>query len=442
MLSEYKTEDYLPCDIEEINDEYFISNISIKPSDSNIITNSPITVITCTNGFAVINKSNIYYTYDKKSIDLLAKCQRGVNISEVSDEQLIILKNFLYYNICSISSESYQNNIRFITWPDKYIKKIDFNKQGWFSSIPLLLEIDVSKKCNLHCIYCHQNSSITDSHPNNAINKILKWGLEASKIGVPAIRLMGGEPFLLPGLLDICEQLKDSGIIIFQVSTNGTLIDKHNASKIANIFGQIQISLDSPYENLHDKIVNRKGTYKKVLKSVKLLTQNGASVLLNFVVMQNNINQIKDFAEFAYSIGADVRYLALFRGGRADSLTQLSKNELEYASSEILSIKEKYDEKMSINHAGFPVKKKISNIATFYGCQAGKNIIKLSTYNNVVYPCTRDNGLDLNTDNLNLIDIWYHDYFNKYREQPKCNCDYKNICGGPCIVNAKQISTL
>src|SRR5699024_3730973 len=110
----------------------------------------------------------------------------------------------------------------------------------------------------------------------------------------------GGEPFLSPHILTLVDFLEKSDEIKqFDILTNGTCItDEHIAALVqSKKLHQIQISLDGPIEEIHDG-VRGKGTFRKVLETIKKLQANNIEVSFMFTLMRQNKEyalQIIDF---------------------------------------------------------------------------------------------------------------------------------------------------
>ena len=158
--------------------------------------------------------------------------------------------------------------------------------------------------CNLRCAHCYQEGYHYQDLPLNKLLEIgdqittalKKWNM------LGRISLTGGEPFLSPHILTLVNFLENSDEIKqFDILTNGTCItDEHIAALVqSKKLHQIQISLDGPIEEIHDR-VRGKGTFKKVLETIKKLQANGIEVSFMFTLMRQNKEyalQIIDFAE-------------------------------------------------------------------------------------------------------------------------------------------------
>lgn len=90
------------------------------------------------------------------------------------------------------------------------------------------LIISITPHCNLNCEGCYSSTAgniqrFKSSKTKTPLNleqwqKVIK---EAGELGIFVNIIAGGEPFLFPGLIELCGEFKDQTFVIF---TNGTAI--------------------------------------------------------------------------------------------------------------------------------------------------------------------------------------------------------------------------
>ena len=114
-----------------------------------------------------------------------------------------------------------------------YTKTVQLRKNSEMDGlkVPPTLVISLTQQCNLSCSGCFAAASGITCHNSGGQQKgkkpQLDWNgwtriiSEAVELGVFGFFLAGGEPFLFPRLIDLCEEYKDRCFIIF---TNGTAI--------------------------------------------------------------------------------------------------------------------------------------------------------------------------------------------------------------------------
>jgi MoaA/NifB/PqqE/SkfB family radical SAM enzyme len=147
--------------------------------------------------------------------------------------------------------------------------------------VPPTLILSLTQQCNLSCSGCFAAAAGITCHknPDHKIKKKpqLDWKgwkslvSEASELGVFCFFLAGGEPFLLPKLLDLCNKFKDRCFIIF---TNGTALlekDFKRLKHLSNTVIIVSIEGDQEATNLR----RGEGVYQKASKTLRRLTTLG-----------------------------------------------------------------------------------------------------------------------------------------------------------------------
>ncbi|MFH1721653.1 MAG: radical SAM protein, partial [Candidatus Altiarchaeota archaeon] len=163
----------------------------------------------------------------------------------------------------------------------------------WFSRRkPVIVYLFPTNRCNLRCIYCCVDHSVREREfTKDEIHKLID---ELADMGTRMIALMGGEPTIIDGIGEVIDHIKRRGMLCDMV-TNGQLIEE----KIDELKGldSMTVSVDGP-EEANDK--NRgKGSYKKLVKGIKLAQKNGIAVRVNAVLVKNTLHTIKEHLVFA-----------------------------------------------------------------------------------------------------------------------------------------------
>ena len=95
---------------------------------------------------------------------------------------------------------------------------------------PFYVTIDITCRCNLHCVCCQFHSSLlnipSDGDKDIPYDLFKKLCNELKAMGTSQIILCGdGEPFLHPHLCDLISVAKVAGFHVM-LFTNGTLLDE------------------------------------------------------------------------------------------------------------------------------------------------------------------------------------------------------------------------
>jgi MoaA/NifB/PqqE/SkfB family radical SAM enzyme len=147
--------------------------------------------------------------------------------------------------------------------------------------VPPTLILSLTKQCNLSCSGCFAAASGITCRKNLEDKKVEKrqlgWGgwrsiiSEASELGVFGFFLAGGEPFLFPKLLELCEEFTDRFFIVF---TNGTAFadsDFERLKRLSNTAVIVSIEGNREATDLR----RGQGVYRKALSSLRRLSETG-----------------------------------------------------------------------------------------------------------------------------------------------------------------------
>ena len=181
---------------------------------------------------------------------------------------------------------------------------------------PLFLAWQINSACNLNCLHCCQEAG--HSMPDElSKDESLDLCRQIVELDIPYVAISGGEPLLCPHVFDVCESIRNSNISL-KIETNGELIDKQAAEKLASLkLRSVQISLDGATLQGHESL-RVGGNWKKVISACKMLVECGVNTEVVFVPTQFNIHEIADAIDMAYSLGAQGFYTGkTMRIGRA-----------------------------------------------------------------------------------------------------------------------------
>lgn len=165
---------------------------------------------------------------------------------------------------------------------------------------PLFITISPAKECNLRCPGCYASSTAktTDKLDWDTFDRILTekrdmWGSYLTVIS-------GGEPFLWKdkgkNLLDMVEKHDKQ---FFMAYTNGTLIDKTMARRLAELGSFTPAISVEGYEEETDRR-RGKGAYKKILQGMDNLREVGVPFGVSITAMRQNWDLVSgdDFLDF------------------------------------------------------------------------------------------------------------------------------------------------
>ncbi len=154
---------------------------------------------------------------------------------------------------------------------------------------PFFFVVSPTMRCNLKCYGCYSGEyEQVFGLSHEVLDRIIT---EAKELAIHFITFSGGEPFLRADLLDLYEKHSD---VIFQVYTNGTLIDEEMAKRLAKLGNVAPMISMEGFERETDER-RGKGHFRKVMNAMDYLRQEG-------VLFGSSVTQTR---ENVYTISSD-----------------------------------------------------------------------------------------------------------------------------------------
>jgi MoaA/NifB/PqqE/SkfB family radical SAM enzyme len=158
-----------------------------------------------------------------------------------------------------------------------------FNRYPPFRQV----EIQLTFECNLRCIHC---SAANFSPPENmlTLSDYKNIAEQCRRYRVPMVSFTGGEPLIDSRLEDIIS-LFDTKSTLMSCTSNGTLLTRERALRLKSLgLDSFVISLDGPDPESNDQI-RGKGTYAKVMESIKIAKSFGFIVMIIHTLSHRSI---------------------------------------------------------------------------------------------------------------------------------------------------------
>jgi len=165
------------------------------------------------------------------------------------------------------------------------------------------------RRCNLNCKHCYSISADTDFAGELSTDEVFAVMDDLKGFGVPVLILSGGEPLLRPDIFEVSRRAKKMGFYV-GLSTNGTLIDKGNIERIAEVgYDYVGISLDG-IGAVHDAFRRKEGAFDAALNGTRLCRGRDLKVGLRFTLTLDNAAQLPKLIQLAEDEGVDKFYLS------------------------------------------------------------------------------------------------------------------------------------
>jgi len=352
---------------------------------------------------------------------------------------------------------------------------------------PVSIVWNVTNRCNLNCLHCHQDSSPTPSYHELTTSQALKGVDNMSDAGVAILALSGGEPLLRSDLYDIISRANDSGMLC-TIASNGTLLTADVAKRLAETgIRRVEIGLDGAKAETHDFLRNKSGSFEATIEGIKNCAAVGFDELaVTMTLHSRNAGELEATMDLAERLGATRFYLnRLIPAGRgaeaiyldvkpeekiraldalynrfyrgiidgcgiqcyARGMTYYARLGYERSNGKVFTVSESFSgyEKMFQGKFGLGISTIVRNLATqFGGCSVGLTYAGLTASGDLT-PCV---PAPIKLGNLleqSLEDIWVNSELLNYVRNRRAmkgvckNCAYNGVCGG-CRYTAYAIN--
>ncbi|MCK4851971.1 MAG: radical SAM protein [Candidatus Omnitrophica bacterium] len=168
------------------------------------------------------------------------------------------------------------------------------------------LYLHVTDTCNLRCIYCYNQTqrsqkkiSVADGSDAPLTSAQIHGLLdESARLKGKEIVFTGGEPLFRKDLCELAAYAKAKGLST-SLLTNGTLIDRGMAAKIAGSFDSVVVSFDSWVKKEYETL--RPGApFENAVQGIRnLVTAKVAAVFIRPVITTLNLGSLPEFPRFA-----------------------------------------------------------------------------------------------------------------------------------------------
>ncbi len=194
---------------------------------------------------------------------------------------------------------------------------VDYRFLDGRSFYPNFVTLITTYRCNLRCKMCflYEQGSERDllqpfTFPNELSLEQWKDVVDQVAFFRPHIQLVGGEPFLYRGAVELIRHIKSRGLTC-AVNTNGFFLARFADELVDAGIDWVTVSLDGPPEVHNDVRVHPKG-FQVTLKNVQALLEarrragrRGPIVSINCVISSLNYTRLRELLPIAQEIGVD-----------------------------------------------------------------------------------------------------------------------------------------
>jgi MoaA/NifB/PqqE/SkfB family radical SAM enzyme len=201
----------------------------------------------------------------------------------------------------------------------------------------MLLGIAITEHCNLRCPHCIRDDVTTVRNLDPAL---ITATVDQAQVlfGEVAVSMTGGEPTLHPQWDRIVAALHERGVS-YRFVTNGWHMRRLMPGLDRHPPAAVRVSLSGADEAVHDAERGR-GSFRRVLLAVALLTSRRIPTSLGFVVDRRDRHQLRQAADLAEALGCVSLHFTLAQPvpGSAARDSDLAPREWYAARDEILAL--------------------------------------------------------------------------------------------------------
>ncbi len=167
---------------------------------------------------------------------------------------------------------------------------------------PLVLMLEPLYRCNLACVGCGKIQ-----HPEEILNRYMPpeqaWQA-AEECGAPMVSIAGGEPLIHPQIDTLVAGLVQRKKFVY-LCTNAILLQRMLPKFTPSVYLTFNVHLDG-LEETHDRLVDRKGIFKKAIRAIKAAKARGFRVNTNTTVFDGeSVDELHELFDQLMEIGVD-----------------------------------------------------------------------------------------------------------------------------------------
>lgn len=162
--------------------------------------------------------------------------------------------------------------------------------------VPPFMIMSITSRCNLRCTGCYAsaNGTVNGSTTSAQLDRD-QWRRvfsQARELGVLGFIVAGGEPFMFPDLVDLCQEFKDRFFVIVSNGTSITEADFAKLGRSTNI--GVVVSLEGGRSVTDAR--RGEGVYDKAMATIGRLLKAGVFTGVSVTVTKRNLSYWMDEA--------------------------------------------------------------------------------------------------------------------------------------------------
>jgi MoaA/NifB/PqqE/SkfB family radical SAM enzyme len=242
------------------------------------------------------------------------------------------------------------------------------------------LNLQLLYDCNFRCRICDFWKEPYREHPRLSLEQVKVIAGKLRLLGPQIISIGGGEPFMHPELLPICEALAPDHFLV--MITNGWFMTRERAAALwrAGLY-EVSVSVDYADPARHDAQRATPGAHARALEALRLLAETRAHpdqrVNMISVVMDDNVDDLEPLIQRCAEMG--ITYLVtLYSHGRGTKARQAEGPDL---AARLLDLKRRHRHFVALR--GYLARFGEATSGGVSPCRAGRNLWNVDSQGNV-----------------------------------------------------------
>lgn len=179
------------------------------------------------------------------------------------------------------------------------------------------VEIQLGHMCNNRCVFCvsGQRTAMGEAKPMPAA-PVVERLRESYASGHRKLTLLGGEPTLQPEFMTVVREAVNLGFEEIVIFTNGVKTARAEVvDEVLATGGNFswRISIQGATCEAHEETTKKRGSFKRILRTMENLKARGEKITVNMCVVSSNLASVPHFAALLLPYGVTQLHLDMMR---------------------------------------------------------------------------------------------------------------------------------
>ena len=173
------------------------------------------------------------------------------------------------------------------------------------NTLSCVIDWTITESCNYNCLHCFHAADNERRREMFSREEAFRFLRDAEACGISGIRLTGGEPTLYPWFREIVEEIRNRGMALKTLITNGSMLDEALAAFIAERHPKVTVMLSFDGIGTHDWLRQHPGSEESVKRAIRVCKKAGLRVEINMNVNRRSRPLMVDSVRLLAELGVD-----------------------------------------------------------------------------------------------------------------------------------------